>query len=213
MGATRYDYEGREEFYDKLLHVIGISKGAAGAYVTNILRPEHESAYKTAKNHWESLMGRPIPTLSDVIKTHLYHDDVTPEQEDDSSDDESSEDIEYELSYVECIELIEELKEERQRLFDERQGMKTSIHLQKSNISNLKRHISTLTTQLNQKLGEVRRYKDLSEAKDKTISKLQSGSNDQTQSSSQEIEMLKAVIADQAILIYALHQSKGCDHV
>jgi hypothetical protein len=212
MGATRYDYEGRDEFFDKLQHVIGISKGAAGAYVVNILRPENESAYNTAKRHWDFLMERPVPTLEDVTKTHLYND-ANHDEEESSSEDSSSEEIEYELSYQECIEVIEELKEERERLFKERKDLKTSIHLHKANVSSLKQHVSNLTHQLNQKLSEARHFKKLSDGKDEIISKLESGASSQEKDSTQEIEMLKAVIADQAILIYALHQSKGCSHV
>lgn len=211
MGATRYDYPGREEFFDKLIHVSGISEGGATAYVVNILRPEIGPGYKTAKKHWEFLMERPLPTQDDVTKTPLYSDE-NPAEEEASLDEESSEEVEHELSYDECLELIEELQAERLRLFDERKSLKGSIHLHKSNVAHLKEHINSLTNQLNKKTEEAQHLRKLSDSKDHIIAQLEKSSTTQGQDLSQQVEMLKAVIADQAILIYALHQSKGCDH-
>lgn len=189
MGAIRFDYIGRESFYSRLRSA-GLRESSAKGYVTNILHPEKENTYRAAAIKWKELMDIPIPSINDVIETNVH-------TKEDKGEESSR--IRIEPSHKECIKLIEELKEERESLFAERKGLKTSVHLHKSTSKNLREHINHLQKVI--------------DGKDKIIAELESSQNSEPEDSSQEIEMLKAVIADQAILIYALHKSKGCDHV
>ena len=189
MGATRYDYKGRNEFYKKLVTVAGISKGAANAYLTGIFRPDKVGAYKTASRHWENLMDIPMPTIDDVTVTHIYHD-----QDSEGDSEEESRSIELELSHEECLELIEDLKEERENLFKERKSLKTSIHLYKSTNTNLRQHVNHLIDELNKKLAETTKLRNMCDRKDKIIASLKAEDKTTNMQESSEVETLKAVI-------------------
>ena len=205
MGAVRYNYDKRDEFIDKLVNTAGISIRSARHYSLILVKSPGTTPYRTALGHWLNLMEGPAPTMEDVEFKHIHSKEIVSSLDVKSkqqlTNKEKSLKKDKRALKKNKMMLETKIKTLEEELILKRTSIKKSVQAEKILIKQLQESsvsISKLKRQLSERDAMIERLMQKCKDKDNKILVLRNSVN------AEQLECLKAVIADQAVLIYTL---------